>query len=335
MMLTSQLTKLTFCTMLFSLMGCSTVTQMGSLNHSAVMVPLEVRPADFEPIKEQDGNMRVIIRTKQPIHPKLKEKQNLLALLQQSLDRELGKQSLSVVDRQLNQMIQNEIDIASKYDEEAGRHNADIMLLVVIDDYDTRTSSSTETSTLSTIKHGLLNREGHAPTHGECRYQSQFSGFLRIQTIPELTQLDQFEFSKKDDDVFNVDNQSQCAQGFSSHIAELNRKLLDNVVCQNKYKITDSLMPTGHVLSAEKTEEDLVLQVSLGSDMGVSVGDTLRIYHELSSTPYAEAKIISISAKLGQARLSQLNANQTIYENDYVKPHTRRLMSNLGVNCLF
>ncbi len=316
--------------------GCANNPKLDENGQSAITIPLELRPASMTEVSDLEGkSSRLIIRTKRPIGPNRQEKEQILKRLQQSLDKELGKLSLSVVDRNLGNMLENEIDLAALYNKEAGRDNADAVLLLVIDDYHHKTSDSMKTSMLGTLKEGLLNSDSKAPQYADCRYETQFSGFLRIQTIPELTQLDQFEFSKKKKDSFEETNQRGCKRNNSKYIAELNQKLIDDVACRYKNKIANTLLPTGHVLAAETVGEAIVLDLSLGSQMGVKEGDTLRLYHELTDKHYAEVKVTKTTATQAQGHIKHLDENDTVYEGDFVRPYKLNIMSTLRMNCLF
>jgi len=316
--------------------GCANNPKLDESGASPFAIPLQTRPASMTQINDLEGKItRLIIRTKQPINPNRVEKEQLLERLQQSLDRELGKLSLSIVDRKLGNMLENELDIAALYNKEAGRDNADAVLLLVIDDYLQRTSDSMKTSMLGTLKEGLLNSDSKAPQYADCRYESKFSGFLRIQTIPELTQINQFEFSKDKKQSFEEKNRQACQRSYPKYITELNQTLIDDVACRYKEKIANALAPTGHVLSADIIDDTVMLEVSLGSNMGLKEGDTLRLYHELSKKHYAEVKVSQLSATQAQVNIKHLDKDDTVYEGDFVRPHKLNIMSTLRMNCLF
>lgn len=315
---------------LAALGGCASnsTVSVSEENRELYAAELAMRPATLTEVDDLDGtNTRVIIRARQPINPNRPGKEQLLGRLHEALDKELGKLSLSVVDRQLNKMLKGEVTLSSIYGAEAGRDNADALILVVIDEYET----VTETSTKAKLLKKMIGKD---ETYGECSYETQFSGYFRIQSIPELTQLAQFDFHDSDSDSFDVPNERACNKKFSAHIRKLNKQLIDDVVCKNKAEIANVLAPTGHVTGQEVLEDTVSLEVSLGSDMGVSKGDVLRLYHELSGEYYGEVRVTRVYAKRAQAVLSTLQKDATIYEGDFVRPYERGLLDIFRVNCL-
>ncbi len=311
------------------LVGCaSNPTVSVSENRELYAGELTVRPPSLTEVDDLEGtHTRVIIRARQPISPNQRGKEQLLGRLHEALDKELGKLSLSVVDRQLNKMLKGEVTLASIYGMEAGRDNADALILVVIDEYETATEASTKSKLLKKVI-------GKDETYGKCSYESLFSGYFRIQTIPELTQLAQFDFRVRERDSFDAVNERACNKDFSAHIRKLNKRLIDNVVCKNKTEIANILAPTGHVMERELLGDAVSLTVSLGSDMGISKGDVLRLYHELSGEHYGEVKVTEVYAKQSQATLSTLQKGATIYEGDFVRPYKRSFLDVLRMNCL-
>ncbi len=289
---------------------------------------LEPRPPHLSEVDDLEGSStRVIIRARQPINPNRQGKEQLVGRLHEALDKELGKLSLSVVDRQLDKMLKGEVTLASLYGSEAGRDNADALVLVVIDEYETATETATKTKLLKKAM-------GKDESYAKCSYETQFSGYLRIQTIPALTQLAQFDFSRDESGSFDAPNERACGKDFAAHIRKLNKKLLDHVVCKNKAKIANVLAPTGHVVDRGVDGEKITLEVSLGSDMGVRKGDLLRLYHELSGESYGEVKVTRVYATRAQTVLTDFDKDDAIYEGDFVRPYQSSLLNTLHLNCL-
>ena len=314
---------------LVALAGCVSNPTVPALEDGEPYVAeLELRPPHLTEVDDLDGtSTRVIIRARQPINPNRQGKEQLVGRLHEALDKELGKLSISIVDRDLNTRLKGEVTLASIYGSEAGRDNADALVLVVVDEYETHTSSETKTKLLKKAM-------GKDESYAKCTYGTQLSGYFRIQTIPQLTQLAQFDFASKDSDSFDAPNERACGKDFAAHIRKLDKKLLDHVVCKNKGKIANILAPTGHVIGRGVEGDKITLEVSLGSDMGVRKGDVLHLFHELSGEHYGEVKVTRSYAGQAQGVLTSLDKGAAIYEGDFVRPYHRNLSEILKVNCL-
>ena len=306
------------------LSACSTMsTKTSQLTN--IPTPLPERPPTYSQVDNQEGrSTRTIIRVRQPIGSDVAIKKNLLLRLQQTLDRELGKLSIPVIDRQFDNLVQDEVELAEKYGKAGGRHDADVVLLLVLDSYNSETSASEEKR--------LFNRD---KKYGECDYKSEFSGWIRAYEIPSMSIIEQWNIEESGSDSFEESHSSVCNRKFKAKIKELDHQNIDSAACKMKAKISNILAPTGYVLASEPRDDGTLLEISLGSATELKPGDGLHLYHETSGTPYGEVVVTKeISANQSYVKVKSLNKGESIYQSDMVRPYKEGVFNSFkGLSC--
>ncbi len=304
---------------LIALSACSSMPSQTSESYT-IPIPLPERPLTYSPIESQEGrSTRTIIRIRKPIGSETGIKKEILMRLQQTLDRELGKLSIPVIDRQFDHMVQDEVELAEQYGKEGGRHDADTVLLLVLDSYSSETSASD--------KSRFYNKD---KKYADCDYRSQLSGWIRAYEIPSMRIIDQWNIKESEKDSFEESHSRICKQKFEVKLKELNHSHIDATVCKIKEKIGEVLVPTGYILAAEQREESTLLEISLGSNMGLKPGDNLHLYHEITGTPYGKAKVTDeISATLSYVEITSLNKGESIYQSDIVRPYGNSIFNTI------
>lgn len=297
------------------LTACNTLsTQKESTSYQ-----LEERPAFFETISDTNAKTgRVIIQIRTPIEPDKAPKLLLLQHLKHGLDKDLAKISGVTIDRALSESINSEIELSEFYGKDAGRQDADYVMLVNIDDYYVEEKQEK--------KKKLFSEE----MYHNCELNTHFKGWVRLQTLPALEVVNQWDLDEEKSTSFDVGLRDNCARGFKQELTSLHKEMLEKSLCKSRYEYQNGLAPTGHVISTSK--DGLLINSSLNTQVGIEENDNIVFYHHPSEKPYAKGVVVSVNAQESQIRIKSINEKEPIYQDDWVRPHypERNLL-----NCLF
>ena len=309
---------------LILLLLLSSCAKFAKVDMNTMPDTLAERPIEFEPVAESQGkSTRIVTRIRQPISPHAATKHNILKRLEQYLDKELGKQSAAPVDRGLNKTVKDEIELAEIYGKSSSRQDVDYVLLLVLDDYQ-KESSTTQKESLFDAK----------KKYYKCEYGSNYAGWIRVYEIPSMKVVDQWEIDQSKSDSFEEKQASACNSKFNNKLEALHSKMINNTVCQSEQHLRNVMAPSGHVLAMNKTEKDIMYDISIGSSLKVNADDTILFYHKLSNEPYAEGKVIKgVKSHSATVMLTSIKENETVYRGDWVRPHYSSVMTSL--KCMF
>ncbi|MDH5392918.1 MAG: hypothetical protein OEY11_07005 [Gammaproteobacteria bacterium] len=305
--------------LLFGLNGCSMFSKIDTKN---IGQTLPDRPSKLTAVTDSSARIgRTVIRYKEPVNPEKKSKRSILKRLQQGFDRELGKQSGRVVDRKLNKSVGNEIELAEIYGKQSGRQDADYIMMIALDDYHSSKSVVDEKSPFDRKQFST------------CYYEASYRGWIRILSIPSLEKIAQWEIEEGNSGSFKENSAKRCRKAFKSHLQTSQRKMISETLCRSENEYLNALSPSGHILSIKRDKDDILLESSLGSRHNAKKGDKIFFYHELDSAHYAEGTIVSLSSKNSWIKLQSLDAKETLYRHDWVRPHYSGIMDMM--KCLF
>ena len=308
---------------LVSLLGCAPTIQEIKLE-----TPLQEHP-NINEISNMDGKaVRTVIRLRgsenSPNISDAHSKNNILKNLAQATDSELGNYPITIVNKDLNNMVRpQDIEIAEMYGKEIGREDIDTILLLAIDEY-TSTSNATEKSSLFDSK----------KKYWKCEYKTGFTGWIRTYRFPSMSKIEQWNIKESNSDSFKGDSKNDCKRQTQELINETNKKQIKYAACSIKHEIAQTLSPIGHILSTKKQGESTLIEISLGSRLGIEPNDTLELFQDITGRKIGNLLVTKdVFTERSFAKVTKLDNEIRI--GDIVRPRLSQVNKLNPVLCLF
>jgi hypothetical protein len=320
-----QLTTSLFFIFSVLLSGCQSTkktVQKNDIKTNEVKVPLvlESRPLSFDTVNVSKGRVsRVKIEFKKPIQPFYREKLSLADILSQKFDQELGKIPGALVDRRAGETVKSEAALNEMYGGNRNNEHVDYVIFISANDFIQHKESEVKESLFSDDK------------YRQCDIEVGIKGWGRVYSLPSVEVISQWEIEEDASTSFDIDERQSCDRRFKEEYNKLISKITENAVCESKHHIKNTAAPIAFIGDVVQEKNKTYYLVNFGRAQGVDKGDSVKLYHQLSQTPYATGSVVSLTSESAKIKIDEILDGETIYLSDYVRTYT----DSSFINCIF